>query len=96
VKIGNAGKYVVVSLWLVEREGQMRLISMNDYTLGNLFGGREAFEKRLGEQGYEIHHLISRLEQLKTAKSRNPGLRVTLWSPDLPGGEDDVHPGTPA
>jgi hypothetical protein len=80
----------VVSLWLVEREDQLRLITMNDYALGYLFGGREAFEKRVQKQGYKIHHLISRLEQLETAKCRNPGLQYTLWSPDLPRGEDDL------
>ena len=86
VEIGEGGKYVV-SLWLVEREGQMRLMSLNDYALGNLFGSQEAFEKQLLDQGYKIHHLISRLEQLETAKRRNPDLRVTLWSPNLPAGE---------
>lgn len=89
VQMGNRDNYVV-SVWLVEREGQMRLISMNDYALGDLFGGRDAFEKRLREQGYKIHELISRREQLETAKRQNPGLRFTLWSPDLPKGEDDV------
>jgi hypothetical protein len=90
------GRKFVIGTWLVEREGRMRLITMNDYTLGNLFGGREAFEKRLQAQGYKIHYLISRPEQLETAKRRNPGLRITLWSPDLPRAENDAHDGTPA
>lgn len=44
----------VVSIWLVEREGQMRLITLNDLALGDVFGGREFLEKRLHEQGYKI------------------------------------------
>jgi hypothetical protein len=95
VEVGSARKFVI-SLWLVERANQMRLISMNDYSLGTLFSGREAFENRLHEQGYKIHHLISRLEQLETAKRLNTELRFTLWSPDLPDDEDDVHDGIKA
>lgn len=86
----------VIGTWLVEREGRMRLITINDLALGDLFGGREAFEERLQAQGYKIHHLISRLEELETARRRNSGLRITLWSPDLPEGEDDLHDGTRA
>jgi hypothetical protein len=84
------GRKFVIGTWLVERKGQMRLITINDFALGDLFGGREAFEKRLHAQGYETHHLISRPEQLETARRRNPGLPFTLWSPDLPRGEDDL------
>ena len=89
VEMRKANEFVV-SLWLVEREGQLRLICMNDYALGGMFGTGGAFEKRLSEQGYKIHRLMPRLEQLETAKRQNPGLPFTLWSPDLPKGEDDV------
>jgi hypothetical protein len=85
------GRKFVIGTWLVEREGRMRLITINDFALGDLFGGREAFEKRLQTQGYKIHDLISRPEHLETAQRRNPGLRFTLWSPDLPRGEDDLR-----
>ena len=85
------GRKFVIGTWLVEREGRMRLITINDFAFGDLFGGREDFEKRLQAQGYKIHHLISRPEQLETAKRRNPGLQFTLWSPDLPKCEDDLR-----
>lgn len=84
------GQKFVISTWLVEREGKMRVISLNDYGLGDLFGGREAFERRLVEQGYHIHHLISQPDQLDTTRRQNPGLPFTVWSPDLPHGEDDL------
>jgi hypothetical protein len=78
------GDRFVISSWLVERAGQRRVITLNDYALGDLFGGREAFEDRLGVQGYKLHGLISGKEELEGTRK----LKFTLWSPDLPDGED--------
>jgi hypothetical protein len=83
----KAYKYVV-SNWLVERAGRLRLITMNDLAMGQLFGGYEGFERQLQEQGYQVRALIETFEELVALKHQNPGLAVILWSPNLPKGED--------
>ena len=80
-------KTFVIGLWLVERVGQFRIITLNDYALGVHFGGQQNFEDRLGEQGYKVHGLIAGQQELEAVKQQYPGLRFTLWSPDLPDGE---------
>jgi hypothetical protein len=82
------GDGFVVSSWFVERGGQMRIIPLNDYALGDLFGGRQAFEDRLGAQSYKVHRLISSHEEMEATKKQYPGLRATIWSPNLPDGKD--------
>lgn len=88
--VENEGGSFVTSFWLVERAGQMRLITLNDYALGDLFGGQQEFEHWLSVQGYKVHGLISSGEELKSTKQLYPGLRITSWSPNLPGGENDL------
>ena len=79
--IGRANECYVISLWLVERQGQTLLVTLNDYTLGNLFGSKEAFEKQLLEDGYIVHKFISTYQQLDRAKRLNPGLACSPWTP---------------
>lgn len=37
----------VISTWLVQRKRRKLLVTMNDFTLGDFFGGREGFERKL-------------------------------------------------
>ena len=79
----------VIGTWLVERRNALRLITLNDYALGELFGGCAGFESQLANQGYRVLGLISSLEELEATQLRHPGLQMTPWSPDLPEGEDE-------
>jgi hypothetical protein len=83
VEVGTS--LFVIGAWLVRKRNASRLITLNDYTLGNLFGGRAGFEARLANQGYRVLGLISSLDEL----FRYPQLQMTPWSPDLPEGEDE-------
>jgi hypothetical protein len=81
VRIGMANECYVISAWLVERQGHMLLVTLNDYTLGNLFGSKEVFEKQLLEDGYVVHQFISTYQQLDRARRLNPGLACSPWTP---------------
>jgi hypothetical protein len=85
----ESGKNFVFSLWLVERAGQMLLITLSDIAVGTLFGGRQGFENRLGIQGYKVHRLISSEEEFATQQQR-PGLRIIPWTHNLPEGENEL------
>jgi len=82
------GEGFVVSSWLVERAGQMCIIRVNDFALGDLYGGRQELEHQLSVQGYKVHALISSEEELEATKEHYPGLQITRWPPNLPDGED--------
>jgi hypothetical protein len=84
-----SGKNFVFSFWLVERAGQMLLITLSDFAVGTLFGGRQGFEHQLGIQGYKIHGLISSEEEFITQQQR-PGIRIIPWTKNLPEGENDL------
>jgi hypothetical protein len=79
------GEGFVVSDWLAERAGQMCVIRVNDFALGDLYGGRQELEHQLSVQGYKVHGLISSEEEMEAAKKRYPGLQITRWPPNLPG-----------
>jgi len=80
VEVGGHNELYVISAWLVERKGCMDIIVLNDYALGDLFGGRELFEKQLGEQGFKVHRLISSLDDFETVKCRYPEVQAIPWS----------------
>lgn len=85
----ESGKNFVFSLWLVERAGQMLLITLSDIAVGTFFGGRQGFEDRLSGQGYKVLRLISSEEEFATEQQR-PGVRIIPWTPNLPEGENDL------
>jgi hypothetical protein len=87
--VGRGTRTFVISTWLVQRRNALRLITLNDYALGDLFGGRAGFESQLANQGYRVLGLISSLEELEATQLRHPGLQMTPWFPELPEGEDE-------
>jgi hypothetical protein len=78
-----SGKNFVFSFWIVERAGQMLLITLSDFAVGTLSGGRQGFERQLGIQGYKIHGLISSEEEFITQQQR-PGMRIIPWTKNYP------------
>jgi hypothetical protein len=88
--VGEVGtRTFVIGTWLVKRRNALRLITLNDYALGELFGGCARFESQLTNQGYRVLGLISSLEELEATKLRHPGLQMTPWFPELPEAEDE-------
>ena len=79
--VESGDRKFVISAWLVELEGRKCLITLNDYVLGDLFDGREAFEQRLRDEGYRIYHLVSSERDLGDIKRRNPDIPMGPWIP---------------
>lgn len=42
----------IVTIWIAEHNGEVGFILLNDYALGDLFGGRSGFEAKLAQQGF--------------------------------------------
>src|ERR1700689_5018145 len=43
---------MVIAIWVVEHRGEAGFILLNDYALGELFGGRGGFDAKLVQQGF--------------------------------------------
>ena len=61
VEVGQSA--MVVTIWLAEHNGEVGFIFLNDYALGDSFGGRVGFEAKLAEQGFtNVRNVKSPLE----------------------------------
>jgi hypothetical protein len=70
----------VIMAWAAKHGDESAIIFLNDYAIGNLFGGRAGFEKRLGEQGFTGVHLIETQEELQSAKRHaNDNKKMGDW-----------------
>ena len=76
---------MIVTIWVAEHEGEVGFIFLNDYTLGNLFGGRFGFEAKLAQQGFtKVRNVESPLQfeserALCTAVWSGPWLAAYPW-----------------
>jgi len=78
VKVAHSGSTMVITMWTAEHGGETGFILLNDYALGDLFGGRNGFMARLAQQGFiRVRNIVSP-EQLDREKAR-VGLAAT-WS----------------
>jgi hypothetical protein len=78
--------YVVTS-WYAEHEGTRGIVVLNDFALGDLFGGLEAFQAELMRQGFTAIHLLVTPEELADAKEKAlaaPGRWSGPWSEQYP------------
>ena len=71
-------------MWLVERKGRMSLAALSDYTLASYFGSREAFEREVYTQGYNIHRLIRDREDLEGLRRLNTSIELAPWTGHQP------------
>lgn len=78
VPVGNGTK--VISAWVGTRGDEVGLILLNDVTLGELFGGRSEFEKRLGEQGFRDVRNLRTPEDLRSPLPLANGKKLASWS----------------
>lgn len=70
----------VLTLWSAERDGQRGIIILNDFALGDLFGGKEGFKQQLENQGFTVVRIINTEEELETTKRQLNGRPLARWS----------------
>lgn len=50
VQSAGSGRYFVITCWAAKHGNEEGVILLNDFALGDLFGGRAGFEKQLLDQ----------------------------------------------
>jgi hypothetical protein len=78
VRVGDS--VMVVTVWHVEREGEAGIILLNDFALGDLFGGRAGFEAKLQQQGFTSVRLIESSEEREEMRRPGSGQKWARWS----------------
>jgi len=78
VRVGN--KTFIITSWFAEHAGEAGVIFLNDYALGDLFGGRAGFEAKLAQQGFTAVRNIPTLAELEAAKQLPNGKKLAIWS----------------
>ena len=68
IKHGNGD--CVITAWYAEYSNEAGVILLNDYALGDLFGGEAGFEAKLGQQGFVKVRVLRTPEELEAAKVR--------------------------
>jgi hypothetical protein len=74
---------MVTTIWTAEHNDEFGYILLNDWALGDLFGGREGFEAKLAEQGFvNVRNVATPFElfELKAAMQPPQGKKVGSWS----------------
>lgn len=78
VRIGKSS--IVITAWRVKHGDEMGIIFLNDWALGNLFGGSEGFEAQLKRQGFREVKSLRTPSELETAERLANGGRPARWS----------------
>jgi hypothetical protein len=83
---------MVVTMWVAEHNGAAGFLLLNDYALGDLFGGREGFEAKLVQQGFRKVLNIGSPQQLDSEKARmgRPATWSGPWLTEYPWGRSDL------
>src|SRR5664279_5393913 len=68
VRVGDST--MIITVWLVEHEDEVGCIVLNDYALGNLFGGKEGFLTELVRQGFTNIRLAETRRALEIAEEQ--------------------------
>jgi hypothetical protein len=76
VRVGNST--MVITTWVAQHEDEAGIILLNDSALGDLFGGRAGFEKRLRDQGFTGARLMCTPGELEAASGRQTERRA-IW-----------------
>jgi len=72
VRVGD--RTFVVTVWYAEHNGEGGIILLNDFALGDLFGGRAGFEAELQRQRFTAVRNIATPEELEVVKAANKKL----------------------
>jgi hypothetical protein len=65
----SPGRRYVITSWYAEQEGTRGIVVLNDFALGDLFGGIDGFKTKLREQGFENVCLLRTPEEFRNAKT---------------------------
>jgi hypothetical protein len=77
VRIGNDTG--IVTCWYVERGHEAAVVVLNDFALGDFFGGRKAFDEKLRKQGFSTVRLLTTPIEIEAAKKHNGGKELASW-----------------
>jgi hypothetical protein len=90
-KYGNSTG--VVTSWYAERVTERGIILLNDFALGDLFGGAPGFKAKLEQQGFvEVRNLRTpeEFEAAKAQSSKSPGSWSGPWLTEYPWEVSDL------
>ena len=68
----------IVTIWIAEHKGEVGFILLNDYALGDLFGGQAGFEAKLAQQGFTKMRNVESPLQFDSEKAQID--RPASWS----------------
>ena len=78
VRVNNST--MVVTVWYAEHDGEAGIILLNDFALGDLFGGRAGFEAKLQQQEFTSVRLIESSEEREEMRRPGSGQKWAHWS----------------
>jgi hypothetical protein len=75
----NGQSTMVMTVWVAERNGEVGFILLDDFALGDLFGGRAVeFKARLIQQGF------AKIRKNEWARVKHPASWSGPWLPEYP------------
>jgi hypothetical protein len=78
IRVGKST--MVITCWFAQHADECGVILINDFALGDLFGGQVGFEMKLAEQGFFNVRLLRTPAELEAAKLPKSGKKVGEWS----------------
>jgi hypothetical protein len=70
--VAHGESAMVITNWVAEHNGEVGFIFLNDYALGDLFGGRGGFELKLAQQRFtKVRNVDSLLEKSSAFGMKN-------------------------
>lgn len=85
----------VVTCWYTEHDGKRGIILMNDFALGDLFGGAEGFRVELKLQGFTAIRNLATPEEFASAKAevaKAPGSWSGPWLTEYSWQKENQRP----
>jgi hypothetical protein len=74
----------IVTAWFAEHANEAGIIFLNDYAMGDLFGGAAGFKAKLEQQGFVKVRNLGTPEEVKAAKAQPAGSWSGPWSTEYP------------
>jgi hypothetical protein len=79
--IARVGKStMVITTWYAEHAGEHGVFVLNDFALGDLFGGQVGFETKLAKQGFVNVRLLRTPKDLEAVTLPMSGKKPGSWS----------------
>jgi hypothetical protein len=75
---------MIIAAWAVEHEHEHGMVFLNDFAVGDVFGGRAGFEARLKEQGFVNVRLLGTTKKLEAERSKTLASWSGSWQAQYP------------